>query len=146
MGEPLGVTPAHFEVVADAITLVGAGGQLLVSAPSLFTELREACAEVSRRARWVRIDDEALDKLTSLLARERPAAPALDPAHRGFFGPGDDDRLRPDNQCDQLRLRLVPPARQARRPVRLSDDRDRSARALREEGPLDRRPADPAAN
>ncbi len=54
----------------------------------LFDEIREACAEVTRRARFVRIDDEALERLTALLARERPPVPELDPAHREF---GDAD-------------------------------------------------------
>lgn len=52
--------------------------------PGIFDRIREACAEVSRRARFVRIDDEALEQLVALLARERPGPPALDPAHREF--------------------------------------------------------------
>lgn len=54
----------------------------------LFEQIREACAEVTRRARYVRIDDEALERLTAVLARERPTVPELDPAHRDF---GDVD-------------------------------------------------------
>ncbi len=54
---------------------------------SLFTEIREASAEVCRRSRYVRIDDEALNKLTALLARERPDSPSLDPAHKDFSDP-----------------------------------------------------------
>lgn len=50
----------------------------------LFDRIRDACAEVSRRARSVRIDDEALEQLVALLARERPPEPQLDPAQRGF--------------------------------------------------------------
>ena len=46
----------------------------------LFARIREASAEVARRARHVRIDSEALEELAGLLARERPAQPSLDPA------------------------------------------------------------------
>jgi hypothetical protein len=50
----------------------------------LFAHIREAAAEVTRRARHVRIDDQALEELAGLLARERPAQPSLDPGQRGF--------------------------------------------------------------
>ena len=50
----------------------------------LFARVREAAAEVARRARHVRIADEALEELAGLLARERPAQPSLDPGQRGF--------------------------------------------------------------
>jgi hypothetical protein len=50
----------------------------------LFARLREAAAEVTRRARHVRIDDEALEELAGLLARERPAQPSVDPGQRGL--------------------------------------------------------------
>ena len=46
--------------------------------------MREAAAEVARRARHVRIENEAVEELAGLLARERPAQPSLDPAQRGF--------------------------------------------------------------
>jgi hypothetical protein len=51
---------------------------------ALFARIREASAEVTRRARHVRIADEALEELAGLLARERPAQPSLDPGQRGF--------------------------------------------------------------
>ena len=54
---------------------------------SVFDQLREAAAEVTRRARSVRIDDGALEQFASILSRERPKSPSLDPAHRPF---GDD--------------------------------------------------------
>jgi Potential Queuosine, Q, salvage protein family len=50
----------------------------------LFARVREAAAEVTRRARHVRIEDEALEELAGLLSRERPAQPSLDPAHQAF--------------------------------------------------------------
>ena len=50
----------------------------------LFARIREGAAEVTRRARHVRIADEAIEELAALLARERPAQPSLDPAHRGL--------------------------------------------------------------
>ncbi len=50
----------------------------------LFARVREAAAEVARRARHVRIENEALEELAGLLARERPAQPSLDPAQRGL--------------------------------------------------------------
>ena len=53
----------------------------------LFPYLREACAEVARRSRFVRIRGAELEEFAALLARERPAAPALDPAHSAFPEP-----------------------------------------------------------
>jgi hypothetical protein len=53
-------------------------------APPLFSRIREAAAEVTRRARHVRVDDEALEELAALLSRERPAEPKLDPGQRGL--------------------------------------------------------------
>jgi hypothetical protein len=50
----------------------------------LFARVREAAAEVARRARHVRIENEEVEELAGLLARERPAQPSLDPAQRGF--------------------------------------------------------------
>jgi hypothetical protein len=50
----------------------------------IFARLREAAAEVTRRARHVRIDGEALEELSGVLARERPAQPSLDPGQRGL--------------------------------------------------------------
>jgi hypothetical protein len=52
--------------------------------PPLFSRIREAAAEVTRRARHVRVDDEALEDLAALLSRERPAEPTLDPGQQGF--------------------------------------------------------------
>jgi hypothetical protein len=50
----------------------------------LFGRIREAAAEVTRRARHVRIENEALEELAGLLARERPGQPSLDPGQRGL--------------------------------------------------------------
>ena len=50
----------------------------------LFARIREAAAEVTRRARHVRIENEALEELAGLLARERPGQPTLDPGQRGL--------------------------------------------------------------
>lgn len=50
----------------------------------LFAGIRAASAEVARRARHVGIDDEALEELAGVLARERPAQPSLDPGQRGL--------------------------------------------------------------
>ncbi len=58
-------------------------GALLPDEP-LFAHLRAACAEVARRAHWIRIDSEALEQFAGFVARERPAPPALDPAHLAF--------------------------------------------------------------
>ena len=59
------------------------------SGESLFARIREASAEVARRARHVGIDDEALEELAGVLARERPSQPSLDPAQQGL---GDASR------------------------------------------------------
>lgn len=48
----------------------------------LFDRIREAAAEVARRARFVRIDDTALERFAGHLARERPALPDIDPTLR----------------------------------------------------------------
>src|SRR5262245_23695379 len=56
---------------------------------SLFARIREASAEVARRARHVRIENEALEELAGVLARERPGQPSLDPAQHGL---GDASR------------------------------------------------------
>jgi len=58
-------------------------------AEPLFARIRAASAEVARRARHVRIDDEALEELAGVLARERPAQPSLDPGQQGL---GDASR------------------------------------------------------
>ena len=50
----------------------------------LFDQVREAAAEVTRRAQWIRIDNRALDQLAGVLARERPRNAGLDPTHRAF--------------------------------------------------------------
>jgi hypothetical protein len=59
-----------------------------VSAPEedapLFARIREAAAEVTRRARHVRVDDEALEELATLLSRERPPPPTLDPGQQSL--------------------------------------------------------------
>ena len=53
---------------------------------SLFAEIRGAAAEVTRRARSVAIDDEALARLADAFAAERPALPGVDPAHQRLGG------------------------------------------------------------
>ncbi len=50
-------------------------------APDLFGEIRSACAEVTRRARHVRVDDGALDAFAAHLSSQRPKPPSLDPTH-----------------------------------------------------------------
>ncbi len=62
---------------------------LAQGAEPLFAAIRAASAEVARRARHVRIDDEALEELAAVLARERPAPPGLDPGQRAL---GDEAR------------------------------------------------------
>ncbi len=49
--------------------------------------IRLACAEVSRRARLVRMDDGALEAFGAHLSGERPAAADLDPAHHFLRDP-----------------------------------------------------------
>jgi len=53
----------------------------------LLDRVREASAEVARRARQVKIDDGALEQLAALLSRERPVPPRRDPVHAGFDDP-----------------------------------------------------------
>lgn len=62
-----------------------------VSNPSLFDEIRSRCREVTRRARFVSIDDEALRRFARRLALEPWPTTDLDPAHR--FEGGDADVL-----------------------------------------------------
>ena len=50
---------------------------------SLFDEIREACAEVTRRARFVRIDEAGLLRLARSLSEDAPP-PSEDPAHHPF--------------------------------------------------------------
>jgi Potential Queuosine, Q, salvage protein family len=54
---------------------------------SLFAEIRAASAEVTRRALSVHIDADALERFAQALAAERPARPALDPAHQRLGAP-----------------------------------------------------------
>lgn len=54
----------------------------------VFDRIRDACAEVTRRARRVQIDASGLAKLADGIAGAAAAAPSLDPAHRHL---GDDD-------------------------------------------------------
>lgn len=53
----------------------------------LFETIRSACAEVTRRARFVAIDDGALESFAAHLADQRPTPPDLDPAHRPLAAP-----------------------------------------------------------
>lgn len=50
----------------------------------LFAFIREACAEVARRARMVKIESGELERFASLLSQHRPTPPSLDPAHLAF--------------------------------------------------------------
>ncbi|MFI5320178.1 MAG: queuosine salvage family protein [Myxococcota bacterium] len=50
----------------------------------LFAFIREACAEVARRARYVRIESGELERFAVMLSGKRPTPPALDPAHLAF--------------------------------------------------------------
>ncbi len=50
----------------------------------LFSFIRAACAEVARRARFVKIESGELERFASLLSQHRPTPPALDPAHLAF--------------------------------------------------------------
>jgi len=57
----------------------------------LFEQIRASCREVTRRARHVRLDEDALERFAERLARERWPEDELDPAHH-FAGP-DAERL-----------------------------------------------------
>jgi hypothetical protein len=52
-----------------------------VAATGVLGALREACAEVARRARSVRIDDGPLEAFSAHLTNTRPRAPGVDPTH-----------------------------------------------------------------
>lgn len=47
----------------------------------VFEEIREACASVCAGARWVRLDEAALEALAGRWQQAPPPTPALDPAH-----------------------------------------------------------------
>jgi hypothetical protein len=53
---------------------------------SLFREIRDAAAEVTRRARSVAIDVAGVARLAAELAQEKPGPPAVDPAHQRLGG------------------------------------------------------------
>lgn len=57
--------------------------ELLPDEP-LFAYIRAACAEVARRARFVKIESGELERFASLLSQHRPSSPPLDPAHLAF--------------------------------------------------------------
>lgn len=50
----------------------------------LFAFIREACAEVARRARYVKIESGELERFAVMLSGSRPKPPSLDPAHLAF--------------------------------------------------------------
>lgn len=50
----------------------------------LFAFIREACAEVARRARYVKIESGELERFAVMLSGARPTPPSLDPAHLAF--------------------------------------------------------------
>ncbi len=50
----------------------------------LFAFIREACAEVARRARFVKIESGELERFAVMLSGTRPTPPSLDPAHLAF--------------------------------------------------------------
>jgi hypothetical protein len=54
---------------------------------TLFDEIRARTAEVARRARFVRIDARALDRLARHLVADPPAPPAWDPSTHHAGGP-----------------------------------------------------------
>lgn len=56
-------------------------------ATNVFDRIRERCAEVMRRARFVRIDPVRIDVLARELAAEPPPTPTLDPRHHHFGTP-----------------------------------------------------------
>jgi hypothetical protein len=57
------------------------------ASPILFDRIRSACAEVARRARLIRIDEDGLESLANRLAKERQSEPEIDPAHHPFGEP-----------------------------------------------------------
>jgi hypothetical protein len=59
--------------------------------PGLFDRIRSTCSEVTRRARFVRIDDAAVTAFAERLARRAWPEDDLDPAH--YFEGTDLDRL-----------------------------------------------------
>jgi hypothetical protein len=61
------------------------------SSPGLFEQIRSRCAEVTRRAQSVRIDDQGLQDFAEALARESWPEDDLDPAH--FFAGDDSETL-----------------------------------------------------
>jgi hypothetical protein len=56
-------------------------------AANVFDRIRERCAEVMRRARFVRIDPVRIDALARELAADPPPVPRLDPRHHHFGAP-----------------------------------------------------------
>ncbi len=50
----------------------------------LFAFIREACAEVARRSRFVKIESGELERFAVMLSGTRPTPPSLDPAHLAF--------------------------------------------------------------
>ena len=88
---------------------------------ALTDEIRAACARVAARARHVRIVEAAIEPYARTLPAESPPAPDLEPARRPSSAPRSACTL----ERDQLRLRLVPDAAQARRAVRLPHGRGR---------------------
>jgi hypothetical protein len=63
----------------------------LESSPGLFDQIRSRCAEVTRRAQHVRIDDRGLQAFAERLASESWPEDDLDPAH--FFVGDDSETL-----------------------------------------------------
>jgi hypothetical protein len=63
----------------------------LESLPAVFDRIRSRCAEVTRRAEHVRIDDQGLQDFAEYLAGESWPEDDLDPAH--FFAGDDSETL-----------------------------------------------------
>jgi len=67
------------------------GSRVREVAPGVFGRIRSRCAEVTRRARDVRIDDRELQAFAERLARESEPEDDLDPAH--FFAGDESETL-----------------------------------------------------
>jgi len=76
---------------APLMAAPAAQAEAAAAEPGLFERLREAAAEVTRRAHHVRIASDRLEELAAALARQRPEAGGSDPAH--FRGGSEPTRL-----------------------------------------------------
>ena len=67
-------------------------GQAAITAPGVFERIRETCAEVTRRARFVRLDPVRLEALAEAVASGAGPEEDLDPGHDAV---GDAATRRP---------------------------------------------------